>query len=249
MALNDIRREMYTRQIMLKEIGEEGQLKLAEASVLVAGCGGLGSSALTYLAASGIGHLGLCDYDTVTLSNLNRQILYTTNDAGKQKAGIADKRLRAINPELKTTVYDEPMDEQLAKRVIKGYDIVVDCLDNFQIRFIVNDECISADKPLVHAGVGEFYGQLMTIIPGKSPCLRCLFPDGIRTNAKNNSVEPVTGVIGPVPGMMGSMQALEVIKYLLGLPVSCDGLVTYNGITQSTEKVEVKQAVNCICSK
>ena len=249
MALNDIQREMYTRQIMIKEIGEEGQLKLAEASVLVAGCGGLGSSALFYLAASGIGHLGLCDYDTVTLSNLNRQILYTIDDEGKQKAITADKRLRAINPEIKTTLYNEPMDEKLAKRVIKGYDIVVDCLDNFQTRFIVNDECISADKPLVHAGAEGLYGQLMTIIPGKSPCLRCIFPDGIRTNTKNNSVEPEKGVIGPIPGVIGSMQAMEVIKLLLGLPVSCNGPVTYDGITQSIKKVKLKQAADCICIK
>ena len=250
MDISDKQLKMYSRQIMMKEIGEQGQQKLAEASVLVVGCGGLGAPVLYYLTAMGIGHLGLCDGDTVSLSNLNRQILYTADDIGKPKAKTASKRLSLLNPGLKTTVYDEPMDELLANKIIKDFDVVVDCLDNFEARFILNDGCVSAKKPFIHAGVGEFYGQLMTIIPGKSPCLRCLFPNGIRANGHiSNQVtsEPVSGIIGPVPGIIGSMQALEVCKYLLGLPVCNDGLVTYDGLKMNLDKVEIKQSISCIC--
>lgn len=234
------RQEIYSRQIMIKEIGKKGQLKLEGASVLVVGCGGLGAPVLYYLTAMGIGHLGLCDGDNVTLSNLNRQVLYTYDDIGKPKAGTAKERLITLNPNLKTTVYDKSINQQLAKSIIKDYDIVVDCLDNYQTRFIINDACIKANKPLVHAAVGEFYGQLMTIVPGKSPCLRCLI-------STKESYESVSGVIGAVAGVMGSLQALEVVKFLLGLDVCCDGLLIYDGLATTFEKIKVKQAQNCIC--
>jgi len=245
-------RDIYSRQIMIKEIGEEGQSRLAGTSVLVVGCGGLGSPVLYYLTAMGIGHLGLCDGDFVKPSNLNRQVLFTFDDIGKPKAYTAKEHLTALNPKLKTTIYDKPINQQLAEKIIMEYDIIVDCLDNFETRFIINDVCILSGKPLVHAGVGEFFGQLMTILPGKSPCLRCLFPNGIRKRKQNGNQEinePVTGVIGPVPGVMGSLQALEAAKYVLGLPVCSDGLLTYDGITASFEKVELNRAKNCICSK
>ena len=243
MELDDKQQEIYSRQIQIKEIGKDGQQKLAKASVLVVGCGGLGTPVLFYLTAMGIGHLGLCDGDIIKLSNLNRQILYTVADIGKPKASTAKKRLIALNPGLKATVYDTYMDKQLANEIVKKYDIIIDCLDNFETRFILNDACISAGKPMVHAGVGEFYGQLMTIIPGKSPCLRCLFPNGIHEKS-----EKVSGIIGPIPGVIGAMQALEAAKYFLGLQLCSDGLVTYDGLTATLEKVEIKQSINCICN-
>jgi len=243
MKLNDVLHEIYSRQMMMKEIGETGQLKLAAASVLVAGCGGLGASVLYYLTAAGVGHLGLCDGDTVSLSNLNRQILFTASDAGKPKASTAKERLTALNPLIKATVYDKPVDEILAKKVIKDYDVIVDCLDNFESRFVLNDICVEEEKPLIHAGVGEFYGQLMTIIPGKSSCLRCLFPNGILDKVST------AGIIGTTPGVIGTMQALEVIKYLLGLPVYTEGLIAFDTLALSLEKVGFKQAEDCICRK
>lgn len=229
----------------MQEIGEEGQRKLANASVLVVGCGGLGAPVIYYLTAMGVGHLGLCDNDVVALSNLNRQVLFTMNDIGSSKAHRAKERATALNPELTTTVYDMMMDEQLAEEIIPEYDIVVDCLDNFTTRFILNDACVKANKPLVHAGVGEFYGQLMTVTPGEGPCLRCLFPNGIKE--KKHGKPPA--VIGPTPGVIGTMQALEVAKYILGLRVCNDGLMTYNGLDLCIDKVKIMASQSCICRK
>jgi len=243
MSLDDTTREIYSRQIIMKEIGETGQQKLAAASVFVAGCGGLGASALYYLAAMGIGRLGLCDGDAVSLSNLNRQVLYTMEDLGKPKAPTAKKRLLALNPKLDIIVYDRFLDGGLAGKIIPGYDIAVDCLDNFGARFILNDACVAAGKPFVHAGVGEFYGQLLTVTPGAGPCLRCLFPNGKQKKEPNKPL----GVIGATPGVIGALQALEVAKYLLGLPVSNDGMVIYDGLHMSLEKVALKPSPECIC--
>lgn len=245
MCMDNATREIYSRQIMMKEIGETGQQKLLAASVLVVGCGGLGAPALYYLAAMGIGHLGLCDGDTVSLSNLNRQTLYTMEDIGKPKATTAEKRLVELNPRLNTTVYDSFLDEKLAETIIPEYDIVVDCLDNFKTRFIINDACVKVGKPFVHAGVGEFCGQLLTVIPGKGPCLRCLFPKGIQKKEPNKP----SGVIGATPGVIGALQALEVLKYMLGLPVSNDGMIVYDGLNMSLEKIPMEASPECMCSK
>jgi len=242
-GLDSTEREVYSRQIMMKAIGEAGQKALAGASVFVVGCGGLGSPALYYLAAMGIGRLGLCDGDVVSLSNLNRQLLYTMEDIGKPKAVAAEKRLLALNPRLKTTVYNCFLDKDLAGAVLPGYDIAVDCLDNFEDRFILNDACVKAGIPFVHAGIGEFYGQLMTVTPGKGPCLRCLFPDG---NQKKEQAK-LFGVIGATAGVIGSLQALEVAKYLLGLPVSNEGLAVYDGLNMCLERIAMEASPECIC--
>jgi len=244
MNLDNTARELYSRQIMMKEIGEAGQQKLADASVFVAGCGGLGAPVLYYLAAMGIGHLGLCDGDVVTLSNLNRQLLYTVEDLGSPKVAAAEKRLLALNPRLKTTVYPCFLDEKLAGAVLPAYDIAVDCLDNYETRFILNDACVMAGKPFVHAGIGEFYGQLMTVAPGKGPCLRCLFPHG----AQNIDPAEQLGVIGATAGVLGAMQALEVLKYLLGLPVNNGGLAVFDGLDTRLEKVNVAASPTCKCN-
>jgi len=244
MSLDETAREIYSRQIIMKEIGEAGQQKLAAASVFVAGCGGLAASALYYLAAMGIGRLGLCDGDVVSLSNLNRQVLYTMEDLGKPKASTAEKRLLALNPKLNTVVYERFLDAEFAATVIPGYDVVVDCLDNFDARFILNDACIAAGKPFIHAGVGEFSGQLLTVTPGAGPCLRCLFPNG---KQKQEPTKP-NGVIGATPGVIGALQALEVMKYLLGLPVSNDGIIVYDGLRLILEKVALQPSPTCICA-
>ena len=244
MSLDSIAREVYSRQIMMKEIGEAGQQKLTEASVLVIGCGGLGAPVLYYLAAMGIGCLGLCDGDVVSLSNLNRQVLFTLDDIGKPKALTAEKRLLELNPKLKTIVYNRFLDGEMAKTIVSEYDIAVDCLDNFNTRFILNDVCITVGKPFVHAGVGEFCGQLLTVTPGTGPCLRCLFPNGIQEKEPNKPI----GVIGTTSGVIGALQALEVMKYLLGLPVSNDGMLVYDSLNMSLEKVPLEASPKCRCS-
>jgi len=241
---------------MMQEVGEEGQQKLASASVLVIGCGGLGAPVLYYLTAMGIGKIGLCDGDIVSLPNLNRQILFTMDDIGRSKTEAAQKRLTALNPELKVTIYDRFIDEDLAEKIIPGYDIVVDCLDNFATRFILNNACVKAKKPLIHAGIGEFYGQLMTIIPGKSPCLRCLFPDGIKEKQKNRppasneaqNLSPCfTPVIGTTPGVLGTLQAIEVMKYIIGMPVYTEGMLVVDTLNQTMDKVRLEVLPKCIC--
>jgi len=234
---------LYSRQTIIKDIGQEGQQKLADARVLVVGCGGLGAPVLYYLTAMGIGHIGLCDNDVVSMSNLNRQVLFTTADIGAPKTKAADLRIKALNPNLKTAVYQQTMDMELAQSIISDYDIVVDCLDNFETRFILNDACIAVGKPFIHAGVDEYYGQLMTVIPGKSPCLRCLFPDGVKSKSSKIPI----GLIGPVPGVLGSMQALEAAKLILGKQTASDGLITFDGITSKMEKVKLEQNTKCIC--
>ena len=243
MSLDSAAREIYSRQIMIKEIGEAGQRTLANASVFVAGCGGLGAPVLYYLTAMGIGHLGLCDGDVVTLSNLNRQLLYTMEDIGKLKVIAARERLLALNPQLKTTVYPCYLDEKLAGNTVSTYDIAVDCLDKVEDRLILNDACIAAGKPFVHAGIGEFYGQLLTVTPGTGPCLRCLFPSGKKKSAQTKQL----GVIGATAGVLGAMQALEVLKYLLGLPVNNEGLAVYDGLSARLEKVDIAASVSCDC--
>ena len=266
MSMENTLWEIYSRQIMMKEIGETGQQKLLDASVLVVGCGGLGAPVLYYLTAMGIGHLGLCDGDVVSLSNLNRQVLYTMEDIGKPKARTAEKRLLELNPGLNTTIYERFMDEKLAETIIPGYDIAVDCLDNFAARFILNDACIKAGKPFVHAGVGEFNGQLLTVTPGTGPCLRCLFPKGIQKKepakpsgiigtvpgatpgATSDAIGATPGIIGATPGVIGALQALEVLKYLLGLPVSNDGMVIYDGLNMSLEKIPMEASPECACA-
>jgi len=230
---------------MMKEIGEEGQQKLNDASVLVIGCGGLGAPTLSYLTAMGIGHLGLCDCDTIALSNMNRQLLFEMADMDKSKAQMAQKRLLSLNPRLKTTVYDCFLDEELAAKIVPQYDIVVDCLDNFNTRLVLNDACVTAGVPLVHAGIGEFYGQLMTITPGSGPCLRCLLPN----KKKEEGPKKPFGVVGPTPGVLGTMQALEVLKYLVGLPVANDGLVIYDGLALNIEKVKIEPLAECFCQQ
>jgi len=230
---------------MMKEIGLKGQQKLAGSSVLIVGCGGLGAPVLYYLTAMGIGHLGLCDGDMVSFTNLNRQILFTMDDVFMPKASTSKKRLLKLNPKLKVHTYDQLMTAELADTIVPVFDIVVDCLDNFETRFILNDACIAARKPLVHAGIEGFYGQLITITPGKGPCLRCLFPKGI----KEKEPKKPAGVIGPTPGVIGAMQAMEVAKYLLRLPISNDGLITYDGLNMTMEKVEITANPDCICAK
>jgi len=235
---------VYSRQTIIKDIGEEGQRKLTGARVLVVGCGGLGAPVLYYLTAVGIGNIGLCDNDVVSMSNLNRQILFTAADIGAPKAFTAEKRIKALNPNLKTIVYEQTFDIDLASSIISEYDVIIDCLDNFKTRFILNNACVTIRKPFVHAGVEEFYGQIMTIIPGKGPCLCCLFPSGVKRESKKYPV----GIIGAAAGVIGSLQALEAVKLLLGKKTASDGMVTFNGINTTIEKVEIKQNPNCgIC--
>lgn len=242
MALNELSREIYRRQILLPELGEAGQEKLAASSVLVCGCGGLGSPALLYLAALGIGRLGLLDGDIVSYSNLNRQVLYGRSDVGRRKAEAAAERIRFLNPDIKLDVYAEYLTEENASSLLSGYDLALDCLDNFPSRFILNDACVSLGIPFIHGGVNRLRGQTMTVIPGRTACLRCLFPDG----AEGAPDTEDKAIIGATAGVIASLQVTEAFKYLTGQPVN-SGLLMYDGLGPGARLLGLEADPNCIC--
>lgn len=243
--LNETQLKIYNRQIMLPQIGLGGQEKLISSQVLICGVGGLGSPVALYLAAMGIGHIGLIDGDTVSLSNLNRQLLYSPADVGRLKVEVAEEQLHRLNPQISVSAYAQTLTEDNAARLISGFDIIVDCLDSLAARFILNDACILQDKPFVHAGVSGLSGQIMTVIPHKSPCLRCLLPGSDSGEEQTN----VKGVLGATAGAIGSIQATEVFKYLLGLPLNDRGLLIYDGIRSSLQNITVKPDPGCFCQK
>ena len=212
MALSDEELDRYARHLVLRQVGGPGQAKIRAAKVLIVGAGGLGSPAALYLAAAGVGTLGLVDDDHVSLSNLQRQILFKTADVGAAKTEAAARALAALNPGVKRVPHPVRLGPQNAASLIAGYDLVLDGCDNFETRFLVNDTCFALGKTLVSAAVTEFEGQLATF-KGR-PCYRCLFPEAPPPGAVPNCSE--TGVIGAAAGVMGSLAALEVLKEIAG---------------------------------
>ena len=212
--MNKEEKQRYSRHIILPEIGMEGQLRLKNSSILVIGAGGLGCPVLQYLGAAGIGKIGIVDFDTVDASNLHRQILFTTNDIGKSKAEVAKERLLANNPFIEVETYIQRLDKDNALETLKNYDIVVDGSDNFATRYLVNDACVILDKPLVFGAIYKFEGQLSVFNYKGGPSYRCLFPE--QPEASSIPTCSQIGVMGVLPGIVGSMQANEAIKVVLG---------------------------------
>lgn len=207
----------YSRQIALAEVGSVGQAKLRAARILVIGAGGLGVPVLNYLAGAGIGTLGIVDDDVVHPSNLHRQTLYALEETGQSKATLAAQRLQALNPEVELQVHRERFTNDSAARLLQDYDLVIDCSDNFATKFALNDAVVRARKPAVFASVYQYEGQLQVYAPdAASACLRCLWPEATRDGLVGNCAE--AGVLGPVPGVLGSLQALEAMKLVLGIP-------------------------------
>jgi len=204
----------YDRQTIIPTIGESGQKRLLSSSVLVAGLGGLGSPVALYLAAAGVGHLGLADDDVVSESNLQRQIIHGVAALGRKKAESAAGRVRDLNPDVRVTIHRERVTRANVVSVIHGYNVVVGCLDNMESRYTLNEACVGAGVPLVEGGVMRFSGMVTTIVPGKGPCYRCIFPAmpdaGVMEQAS-------AGVLGPAPGVIGSIQAMEAVKLILGI--------------------------------
>lgn len=227
-------RERYARHILLKEIGGQGQNKLLASRILVVGAGGIGSPILQYLAAAGVGALGVVDDDAVALSNLQRQTIYATEDVGAAKTDKAKEFIARLNPDIAVTAHRQRMDRMNAADVIKGYDLVVEGVDNFETRYVLNAACIGAKKPLLSAAVSRFGGQLSLFKayekPGVLPCYRCLVPQA----PPQASLSPceAEGVLGAVTGVMGALAAQECLKELLGIGESLAGrLLIYNALS------------------
>jgi len=240
--MNDRQREIYSRQIILPGLGEAGQERLLASSVLICGVGGLGAPVALYLTAMGVGRLGLVDGDQVAWSNLNRQLLYTPADVGRAKVQAAAERLRQLNPELKIETHQMNLTEENAAQLVSGYDIAADCLDNFAGRFILNDACLAMGVPFVHAGVRALSGQTMTVLPGRGPCLRCLLPGG----HSDDKGPWGPGIIGATAGVLGSLQAQQIYKYLAGLAVD-EGLLVYDGGCGEWQRIAVPPDPQCAC--
>ncbi len=222
----------YARQIMLSEVGEAGQKKLLGARVLIIGAGGLGSALISYLAAAGVGHLGIIDPDRVERSNLARQIIHETGDIGRLKVESASDRVAELNPEIQVTTYPFALTPENARDIISAYDIIADGCDNFSTRLLVNATCHALGKPLISAAIAGFSGNVMSIIPAltaQSGCYECLVnPEAPEANTCTDS-----GIIGPLAGIIGSMQALEVIHALLGRPALGAHIALYDARTMT----------------
>lgn len=225
MILTEEQAKRYSRHFALKEIGVAGQKKLLQSSVLVIGAGGLGSGALMYLAAAGVGTLGIVDSDDVELSNLQRQIIHRSGNIGVKKTRSAQLTLQDLNPDVKIITHDQRFSATNAQSIMAGYDIVLDCTDRFETKFLINDACVLYRKPYVHAGAVRFEGQVMTYLPGKGPCLRCLL--GEIPSPQDALSCSQAGILGAVAGVIGDIQAIEAIKYLTGMGQLLTGRVLY----------------------
>ena len=238
MAFTNEQLERYSRHIILKEVGVKGQKKLLNAKVLIIGAGGLGAPAALYLAAAGVGTIGIVDADVVDLSNLQRQVIHTTPDVGKKKVESAAETMRAINPDVTVNTYHTFIYSTNIMDIIKDYDFVIDGTDNFPAKFLINDACVMAKKPFSHAGIIRFKGQLMTYVPGEGPCYRCVFKDPPPKDAVPTCKQ--AGVIGAMGGVIGSLQAMEAVKYILGVGDLLTGyLLTYDALKMEFRKIKL----------
>ncbi|MHB0977532.1 MAG: HesA/MoeB/ThiF family protein [Candidatus Aquicultorales bacterium] len=236
--------ERYSRHILLPEVGGEGQTKLNQAKVLVVGTGGLGSPAALYLAAAGIGTIGLVDGDVVDLSNLQRQVLHGEADLGRPKTTSGAESLAAINPDVRIVEHRLLASADNIMELIGGYDLVLDGTDNFPTRFLVNDACIIAGKPLVHGAILRFDGQATTIMPGEGPCYRCVFPEPPPPGSVPSCSQ--AGILGAVAGIIGTIMAAEAVKVVLALPGKLIGrILIMNALDMTFREVNIRKDPGC----
>ena len=234
----------YSRHILLPEVGGKGQIQLARGRVLLIGAGGLGSPAALYLAAAGVGTLGIIDSDVVDLSNLQRQVIHQTSDVGRPKVTSAKEKIQALNPDVEVIGYRERLTAANALSLVAQYDVVIDGADNFPTKFLANDACFFAKRPLIHGGILRFEGRVMTILPEQSACFRCIFrqppPPGLVASCQE------AGVMGMLAGVIGTIQATEAIKLLLkiGRPLT-DRLLDYDARRTVFRDIKTKRNPNC----
>lgn len=239
----------YSRHLLLDEVGKEGQLRLKQSSALVIGMGGLGSPVSLYLAAAGVGTIGIVDFDAVELSNLQRQILHSTDSVGMKKVQSAKKRMHEVNPDINVQVHEERISLENALEIFANYDVIIDGTDNFQTRYLVNDACVLSKKPLVYGSIFRFEGQASVFFPPEGPCYRCIYPQPPESGAVPNCAEG--GVLGVLAGVIGCIQAAEAIKVLLGKGQSLMGrLLLYDALDTNFDTLNLKRNPNCpLCGK
>lgn len=242
MAFTDEQLERYSRHLILKGLGVTGQKRLLDASVLIVGAGGLGSPAALYLAAAGVGRIGLVDGDVVDLSNLQRQIIHTTVGVGTPKVESAAAAIRALNPDVTVETHHTTLDAGNVADLIAPYDLVIDATDNFAAKFLINDACVLAGKPFIHAGVVGFAGQVMDVVPGAGPCYRCIFRDMPAAGEVPSCRE--AGVLGAVVGVIGSLEATEAVKLIAGVgePLVAR-MLTVDALTMNVRRVPLPKRV------
>jgi molybdopterin/thiamine biosynthesis adenylyltransferase len=247
--LSDLQVERYSRHIMLKVVGGKGQERLLNGKILIVGVGGLGSPIALYLAAAGVGTIGIADADEVELSNLQRQIIHHTMDIGRGKVISAKEKMEAMNPDIKVNTYQKRINSGNIKAIIEEYDFIIDATDNFASKFLINDACVLSGIPFSHGGVLQFDGQTITVKPGNSPCYRCIFP----TPPPDNLIPTCSqaGVMGVIPAVIGSIQATEAIKYLLGTGELLTGrLLIYDALHMKFREVRIRKNPGCpVCGE
>jgi molybdopterin/thiamine biosynthesis adenylyltransferase len=236
--------ERYSRHIILKEVGGKGQQKLFDGRVLIIGAGGLGAPIALYLAAAGVGTIGIADADDVDISNLQRQVIHFTPDIGRPKVESAREKMVAINPDVKVVTYKEWISSVNINGIIADYDFVIDGTDNFAAKFLINDACVLAGKPYSHGGILQFDGQTITVKPRESACYRCIFPEPPPRDSIPSCSQ--AGVIGVLPGVIGTIQATEAIKFLLGKgDLLTDRLLTYSALRMKFREVPLRRKTTC----
>ncbi|MDH3629186.1 MAG: molybdopterin-synthase adenylyltransferase MoeB [Acidobacteriota bacterium] len=234
----------YSRHLTLPGVGLDGQKRLSRGSALIVGAGGLGAPAAVYLAAAGVGRIGIVEFDRVESSNLQRQVLYTTDDVGRPKLQVAIERLQAINPHVEFVGHDTRLDASNALGILSGYDVILDGTDNFPTRYLVNDACLRLDKPNVHGSIFRFEGQVSVFWAEHGPCYRCLFPEPPPAGSVPNCAEG--GVLGVLPGTVGTLQATEAIKLLLGHGELLTGrLLLYDALSMQVRILELRRDPDC----
>lgn len=234
--------ERYNRNILVPEVGIKGQKKLSDAKVLVCGAGGLGSTVIVNLASLGVGHIGIIDNDTVELSNLNRQYIHNLSSLKHPKTDSAKAWVQNYNRDIQTETFKIRLDKKNYIDIVAKYDILADCFDSFESKFLLNDIALDTEKPLVHGGVTEFRGQVMTVIPRKTACLRCVFPQDEQEYA-------VKGVVSPAVAAIASIESMEVLKLILNIGMLLtDKMLVFDGLRMNFKTINVERAKNCRCN-